>query len=675
MKSHIFFFLLLVLASHNTLCAQRMPAYPLLTNDPYFSIWSCTDTLTDQNTQHWSGREMPILGLVRINGKAYRFIGKADDKASKSAIPALPMKGERPEHSPFTTFYTYEMDSVTIFVTFRSPLLPDDVHVMARPISYIEITGISKAKTAKKIDLYLGLSSDLVLSSANQKVKAEPFGTSGLKVLRMGNAKQAPLQTPGDQVSANCGHLYIAAADSAEQSISSMETAIQDFVSKASIKNNPKLSKHLVINTVLHFNTSGSRTFRADFMLAYDEQYAVEYFGEMYKPYWKYDNYGGMEELLRKGWHEHNAIKMRCESYTTSLRSRLESVGGVEYWYLCERAFRQIMASHKLVKSPFGEVYLLAKANGGGGFTNKIQDVYDSAPFFLTLNPRLMHALLDPIFHCAEQKDWPNPFPPNDLGIYPKVNGQAGSEEQPIDQCASMLILTAALCRAEGYDQYAKDHWPMLKKWAETLQQNIVAMEDRKETNVKTINERVPWSTATSLKAIIALKAFCNMAQRVDDEKTCEKLKPLITMLIDIWKGTAIEQDHTRMMFAKRQSWSLKEDMIWDKLLNINLLDSVDYVREANFMQTKFERFGVPSNSAGIAGNIKTAYWVALLADREECFKAVMRIHGNQIDHTLHREPLSGIYDTKTGMPISGKAGASLGGIYLQALAAKWQIK
>ena len=55
--------------------ALRLPSVPLLVNDPYFSFWSPYDHLYDGTTKHWDNQQKAMDGLLRVDGKVYRFMG------------------------------------------------------------------------------------------------------------------------------------------------------------------------------------------------------------------------------------------------------------------------------------------------------------------------------------------------------------------------------------------------------------------------------------------------------------------------------------------------------------------------------------------------------------------------------------------------------------------------
>lgn len=56
----------------------RPPAYPLVMIDPSVNTWSMADTLYHDHVRHWSGRAMPLVGALRVDGETFRFMGTSD---------------------------------------------------------------------------------------------------------------------------------------------------------------------------------------------------------------------------------------------------------------------------------------------------------------------------------------------------------------------------------------------------------------------------------------------------------------------------------------------------------------------------------------------------------------------------------------------------------------------
>ena len=77
---------------------KRLPAVPLITCDPYFSVWSAGDRLYETDSVHWTGKRKRITGTARIDGNDYRFMGRGK---------AMPMEQTKLEVTAFFTQYCF----------------------------------------------------------------------------------------------------------------------------------------------------------------------------------------------------------------------------------------------------------------------------------------------------------------------------------------------------------------------------------------------------------------------------------------------------------------------------------------------------------------------------------------------------------------------------------------
>ena len=102
----------------------RPPAVPLVTHDPYFSIWSMTGDLNASPTRHWTGKAQRLAGLVRIDGNVFRWMG--DFPRGVAALPQTSLKLTA-THS----VYQFAGQGVSLEVDFLSPVLPSDPDVMS----------------------------------------------------------------------------------------------------------------------------------------------------------------------------------------------------------------------------------------------------------------------------------------------------------------------------------------------------------------------------------------------------------------------------------------------------------------------------------------------------------------------------------------------------------------
>ena len=112
----------------------RPPAIPLITVDPYFSVWSPTEKLYDSETMHWTGKPNALRGTVTVDGEVFRFMGLGEE-------PTLTQTDFT--YNALSTYYTFRGKKIELKLCFTTPLLPDDLSLLSRPVSYLRLSSSS----------------------------------------------------------------------------------------------------------------------------------------------------------------------------------------------------------------------------------------------------------------------------------------------------------------------------------------------------------------------------------------------------------------------------------------------------------------------------------------------------------------------------------------------------
>src|SRR5687767_1074568 len=201
--------------THATSKGARVPwpnhpaAVPLVTHNPYFSIWSMADRLTDEWPKHWTGAAHALFCVVRVDGKPYRILGPAPS----SQLQVAAMEQDDLAVLPTQTVAGFTRAGVQVAIRFSAPMIPTDLDALTRPLTYIGVSVQSTDGKEHDVQVYFDACAEIAVHSTDQQVALERVETPGLSTLRTGTVDQPLLKRKGDATRIDWGHLYLSTSD------------------------------------------------------------------------------------------------------------------------------------------------------------------------------------------------------------------------------------------------------------------------------------------------------------------------------------------------------------------------------------------------------------------------------------------------------------------------------
>ncbi len=613
-----------------------------------------------------------------VDGKPYRFLGPQPADA-----PTLDQKSMVVQ--PTRSIYQFEGAGIELTLTFMTPLLVDDLDVLSRPASYIEFQVRAVDGAKHNVALYLDITGEWVTNTNDQQVVwgcARLDGETPLSLLRIGSLDQPVLDKVGDNLRIDWGYLYLVYPDTDNNRgvITDGEDSREMFALEGSIPLSDDLRMPRMVRDnwpvmacTMKLGEVGIEPVFRLVTLVYDDLFSVEYFHRKMKGYWQ-RNGMTIDELIRAAVNDYSELKRRCEDFDRELMMDAEKIGGCDYADIISVSYRQAIAAHKLVADLDGRAFFFSKENFSNGCMATVDVAYPSSPMFLLFNTKLLRGMLEPILEYSSTHMWPYDFAPHDLGTYPKANGQVyGREDKgikfqmPVEESGNMLIMLAAMAYRDGHADLAKDYWDVITRWAEYLKSKGLDPENQLCTD--DFSGHLAHNTNLSLKAITGIACYSFLADMLGKKETAKEYSKLAEEMAAEWPKMASDGDHYRLAFDQPGTWSLKYNLLWDKILGLQLFDPKIAQTEVEHYKKVQNTYGLPLDSREKHTKADWVMWAATLADKESDFRSIVASLRRYLHESESRVPFSDWYWTTDGKMVAWmRARSVVGAMFVKML-------
>ena len=317
------------------------------------------------------------------------------------------------------------------------------------------------------------------------------------------------------------------------------------------------------------------------------------------------------------------ALTGRCEAFDRELMADLTAAGGVRYARMAALAYRQTLAGCGLAADANKQPMLFPKENSSNGCVATVDVIYPAAPQFLLMGPTYAKALVAPAMVYSTSPRWKFPFAPHDVGTYPQANGQVygGGEDSkneadmmPVEESANLILLCDAIARMDGNPGFASKWWPQLTRWEAYLEKYGEDPENQLCTD--DFMGHLAHNANLSVKAILAIAAYGDLCRMRGDAASAAKYQALARDNARHWMKMAGDGDHYRIAFDKPNTWSQKYNLVWDKLLGLDIFPPEVARQEVAYYKKVLQRYGVPLDSRTRLTKADWCLWIATLAER-----------------------------------------------------------
>ena len=171
----------------------------------------------------------------------------------------------------------------------------------------------------------------------------------------------------------------------------------------------------------------------------------------------------------------------------------------------------------------------------------------------------------------------------------------------------------------------------------------------------------------------MAVAGYGKMAQMLGKKDIAAECQKEAKRMAQVWSQMAKDGDHYKLAFDRARTWSQKYNLIWDKMLDMNIFpEDIAVLEIPYYLERQAEyKYGLPLDSRKEYTKSDWILWTACLATDNDTFAKFVSPVYRYANETQSRVPVSDFYDANTGKMENFKARSVVGGFFAKILKEK----
>lgn len=485
------------------------------------------------------------------------------------------------------------------------------------PTTYVSFSATSADGEDHDVKVYFDATAEGIIDDVKNEVEMQRNEFGGITNLNIGTTSQETLSGTSDRINWGYMHLNIPSdVDGLATTLSSDTSARQAFYNN---ENMPEDDEALIRSAndnwpvmAVSFNldvAGDAHVPNTVFMtMTQDVVKSMNYFGNDILPFWT-TLFESAQDMIVAGIQFFNPVVAATEAYDEKLMEDLTAAGGEKYAELLSLVHRQTTgATEKTTSLVEGDVWHWMKEISSDGDVSTVDVIYPAAPFFLYLAPETLRRMFMPLLvysnnatGASSDYDYNLPWAAHHLGVWPVCDILAKDQEQmPVEESGNFLIMIAAVAQAQNGDVgYLDEYWPILKSWADYTVASLPDPGDQLCTD--DFEGPSPHNVNLAAKGIVGLGAYAQLLELKGDADGSAQYINQAKALVGNWTGmgTDVDGTHTRLQFDLDDTFSLKYNLLFDKVLGLNLFPDSLIEADLQHYDSLANEYGVPLDNRG----------------------------------------------------------------------------